>query len=86
MARDSQHAYECSACGLWHLGTADRHIAGGFRVSDRTSAEIFSGVDEYAVRVCPGCGGEGTVSTGLMHAARCAHSAADLRDFPRRPR
>ncbi len=76
--------FRCAACSFWHVASPVDAIRQGDIVRSREAAERASGVDVHVVRCCPGCGGEGTAAVGVLHAAGCSHSRADVLSFPRR--
>lgn len=82
---DGMRPYRCTACGEWHLGHLNPRIVAGEVASDRERADQASGVDRFAVRVCPGCGGEGMVAV-FLHARGCDRADDDPATFPRRRR
>lgn len=76
--------FRCAACTFWHVATPSPAIVRGDVERSREAGERASGVDVHVVRRCPGCAGEGTARTGVLHAAGCPNTGDDVLTFPRR--
>lgn len=80
---DGMRPYRCTACGFWHLGHRNPRIVSGEVLANREWSDRSAGVVDYAVRVCPGCRGEGTVAV-FLHTHDCPRRDDDVSRFPRR--
>lgn len=67
------NVYRCVACNYWHYGHVAANVASGEgpRLSKSGQARVL-GVQDAVVRRCPICGAEGTLRTGILHAASCS--------------